>query len=110
MRVRTESQQPFTRMFAIAATAALCCFVAARPANAQAVGQACSPIGSSTSYEFNGVLICGPKGTWRTLVKPVQAGSFGQDAGLVSLIGQRLSNGMNALITAIQQEIDEIMQ
>jgi hypothetical protein len=43
-------------------------------------------------------------------VKPVPASSFGQDAGLVSLIGERLSNGMNALITAIKAEIDELMQ
>jgi|SRR6516225_7824449 len=110
MQIRTASQQPISRLLVIAMTVSVCCIVPTRAAHAQSVGGACSPIGSTTSYEFNGVLVCGPKGTWRSLVKPVPASSFGQDAGLVSLIGERLSNGMNALITAIKAEIDELMQ
>ncbi|MFP3637670.1 hypothetical protein [Paraburkholderia sp. SIMBA_054] len=75
---------------------------------AQTLGAACSPVGATYNYEVNGVMVCGPKGTWRSLMKPVPASSFGENAGIVSTVGDRFAGAIKTIIDAVQAEIQEL--
>ncbi|MBN3761346.1 hypothetical protein [Burkholderia sp. Ac-20365] len=89
---------------------ALACVIYPVATSAQTVGGTCSPIGATTNYEFNGVLVCGPKGTWRPVMKPVPASSFGENASIVSTVGDRFSGAIKAILNAVQDEVQQLFE
>jgi len=89
--------------------AAAVCLSIAGPAQAQSVGDECSPIGAVTQYQTNGVLICSAGGKWKAAVKAQPASDFGENAGIVRTVGERLSAAMRAIVEGVEALIRDIL-
>lgn len=74
----------------------------------QSVGGTCSPVGSMSPYETNGILVCSAKGTWKPLYKSVQPSEFGSNGPVLQEVQDRLVRGMRAIVEGVRDKIADV--